>query len=80
MSNWKEKAGKGAKAHVVAEMRAMVGAKNDAALAVALHVAPPVISKIAHDRLPIGPSILVTLHEETGMGTREIKQRLGMSV
>ena len=32
--------------------------KNDAALSRALEVAPPVISKIRHRRLPVGASLL----------------------
>lgn len=39
--------------------------KNDAALARLLEVAPPVISKIRHGRLPIGASMLLRIHEET---------------
>jgi hypothetical protein len=37
--------------------------KNDAALSRALEVAPPVISKIRHHRLPVGASLLIRMHE-----------------
>ncbi|MBR7784251.1 hypothetical protein KDM89_19150, partial [Undibacterium sp. LFS511W] len=37
--------------------------KNDAALSRALEVAPPVISKIRHRRLPVGASLLIRMHE-----------------
>ena len=39
------------------------GPKNDAALARALEVAPPVISKIRHGRPPVGASLLIRMHE-----------------
>lgn len=63
----------------VAEMRRMVGAKNDAVLSRMLGVAPPVISKIKHGVLPIGAQLIVSLHEETELGTKEIKERLGLN-
>src|SRR3546814_15048298 len=37
--------------------------KNDAALSRVLEVAPPVISKIRHRRLPVGASLLIRMHE-----------------
>jgi plasmid maintenance system antidote protein VapI len=49
------------------------GLKNDAALARALEVAPPVISKIRHGRLPVGASLVVRVCELTEMGLHEIK-------
>lgn len=47
--------------------------KNDAQLSRALDVAPPVASKIRHARLPVGASMVVKLHETTGMAVAEIK-------
>lgn len=51
--------------------------KNDAALSRALGVAPPVISKIRHGRLPIGASMLIRMHEETGLNIRELRDLMG---
>lgn len=51
--------------------------KNDAALSRALDVAPPVISKIRHGRLPIGASMLIRMHEETGLNIRELRDLMG---
>jgi plasmid maintenance system antidote protein VapI len=51
--------------------------KNDAALARALEVAPPVISKIRHRRLPVGASILIRMHEVSDMSIAELRQLLG---
>lgn len=51
--------------------------KNDAALSRALAVAPPVISKIRHRRLPVGASILIRMHEESELGIRELRELMG---
>lgn len=47
--------------------------KNDAALAYELDVAPAVISKIRHRRIPVGPSMLVRMHEISGLSVRELR-------
>jgi hypothetical protein len=52
---------------------AKLGLKNDAALSRALEVAPPVISKIRHGRLPIGASLLIRAHEISDIAIRELK-------
>src|SRR5712692_8211695 len=51
--------------------------KNDAALSRALEVAPPIISKIRHRRLPVGASMLIRMHEATGMSTHELRDLMG---
>lgn len=51
--------------------------KNDAALSRALEVAPPVISKIRHHRLPVGASLLIRMHEVTGMSIRDLRDLMG---
>ena len=51
--------------------------KNDAALSRALEVAPPVISKIRHRRLPVGASILIRMHEVSGLSVRELRDLMG---
>jgi len=63
----------------VAEMRRMVGAKNNAELSRVLQVPPPVISKINHGKLTIGAAIIISLHEETGISIKEIKTSLGLA-
>ncbi len=52
---------------------AKLGLKNDAALSRALDVAPPVISKIRHGRLPVGATLLIRMHEVTDIAIRELK-------
>ena len=51
--------------------------KNDAALSRALEVAPPVISKIRHRRLPVGASMLIRMHEVTNLSVGELREILG---
>jgi hypothetical protein len=51
--------------------------KNDAALARALEVAPPVISKVRHYRLPVGASLLIRMHEVTDMSIRDLRDLMG---
>ncbi len=47
--------------------------KNDAALSQVLEVAPPVISKIRHNTLPIGATILLRMHEVSDFSIRELR-------
>lgn len=51
--------------------------KNDAALSRALEVAPPVISKIRHRRLPVGSSLLIRMHEISDLSIRELRELMG---
>lgn len=47
--------------------------KNDAALSRILEVAPPVIRKIRHRRLPIGASLLIRMHEVSDLSIQELR-------
>lgn len=51
--------------------------KNDAALCKVLEVAPPVISKIRHHVLRVGSSMLIRMHEESGLSIRELRDLMG---
>lgn len=51
--------------------------RNDRALAFALGVAPPVLSKIRHRKLPVGASLLIRMHETTGLTTAELRALMG---
>lgn len=46
--------------------------KNDAGLARLLEVAPPVISKIRHKRLPVGATLAVSITEVTNLSIADI--------
>lgn len=50
--------------------------KNDAALARALEQKPPVISKMRHGVLPVGPVMIINLHETFDMPVKAIKEAL----
>lgn len=47
--------------------------KNDAALARALSVSPPVISKMRGNKLPIGDSLLIKIHDTFDMPIKQIR-------
>lgn len=51
--------------------------KNDASLSRALEVAPPVISKIRHHRLPVGASLLIRMHEVSGLSIKDLRYLMG---
>jgi plasmid maintenance system antidote protein VapI len=51
--------------------------KNDAALARALEVAPPIISKVRHRRLPVGASLLIRMHEVSDLSVSQLRELLG---
>lgn len=51
--------------------------KNDAALARLLEVAPPILSKIRHRRLPVGAALLIRMHEVSGLPVRELRNLMG---
>ncbi|MET3117395.1 hypothetical protein AAKU64_001611 [Undibacterium sp. GrIS 1.8] len=51
--------------------------KNDAALSRALEVAPPVISKIRHRRLPVGASLLIRMHEISNVSIKDLRAFMG---
>ena len=54
-----------------------MGLKNDVALARALEVAPPVISSIRHHRLPVGASLLISMHEVSDLTIGELRGLMG---
>jgi hypothetical protein len=51
--------------------------KNDAALSRMLEVAPPIISKIRHNRLPISASLLIRIHETTALSVADLQGIMG---
>jgi hypothetical protein len=63
--------------HLLDTLIGKLNLKNDAALSRALEVAPPVISKIRHRRLPVGASMLIRMHEVSNMSVRELRDLMG---
>ncbi len=58
-------------------LRITLEAKNDAALARMLGLSPPVISKVRHQQIPVGASVLIRLHEVTGMSIAHLRALMG---
>jgi hypothetical protein len=54
-----------------------LGLKNDAALAIVLGILHPVMSNIRHRRLAVGPSLLIRMHEASGLSVRELRALMG---
>jgi plasmid maintenance system antidote protein VapI len=50
--------------------------KNDAELSRQLDVAPPVISKVRHGKLPVGPSLQIRIMRVFGLTLGEIDEAL----
>ena len=57
-------------------IRSRLRLNTDAALSRALEVAPPVISKMRNQKLAVGPSILLRMHEETGIPISQLKSKI----
>jgi hypothetical protein len=64
-------------ANLLDTLIAKLNLKNDAQLAVRLDVGPPVISKLRSGKLKVGASILLSMHEESGMPTKELRALMG---
>ena len=60
--------------HFLNTLLSTMNLKNDAALSHRLQVAPPVISKLRHGKLTVGPSLLISAHEESGLSIKELKE------
>ncbi len=63
--------------HLLNTLLSKLKLKNDAALSRLLEVAPPVISKVRHHRLPVGASLLIRMHEVSGMSIRDLRDLMG---
>ena len=55
-----------------------LGLKNDAALSRALGVAPPVVSKTRSGDLGATPTLLVRIHDASGMPFTDMREKLGI--
>ncbi len=53
--------------------------KNDADLGKKMKVAAPVISKIRHGKLGIGPVFILGVHETFGMSVADIRRLTGIA-
>ncbi|MEO7494900.1 MAG: hypothetical protein ABIT83_23890 [Massilia sp.] len=51
--------------------------KNDAALSRALYLSPPMISKLRNKALQVSATVLVRMHDVTGLSIRELRALMG---
>lgn len=58
-------------------LRAELKCGTDSALASKLEVAPPIISKVRHRKLPIGAGLLIRMHEETEISIHDLRNLMG---
>jgi transcriptional regulator with XRE-family HTH domain len=56
-----------------------LGLKTDRALADRCHITPPAISKMRTGSLPIGASMLLRLHDETGISLDKLRDAGGIA-
>jgi plasmid maintenance system antidote protein VapI len=63
--------------HLLESLIQKLNLKNDAALSRALEVAPPLISKIRHRRLPVGASLLIRMHEVSDLSIKDLRELMG---
>jgi len=63
--------------HLLDSLIERLALKNDAALSRSLEVAPPVISKIRHRKLPVGASLLIRMHEVSDLSIKELRNLMG---
>lgn len=55
----------------------LLGAKNDRQLSSRLGVTGSQICKVRRRRLSVGPSLLISMHEETGLTLRQLRALMG---
>lgn len=63
--------------HLIDTLSANLRIKNDAALCRMLEVSPPVISRIRTGSLPVSGSILLRMHEVSGLSIKDLRFLLG---
>lgn len=63
--------------NLLSSLIAKLNLKNDAALSRALEVAPPMISKIRHRRLPVAASLLIRMHEISALSIKDLRELMG---
>ena len=51
--------------------------KADNRLAAVLEISPSIISKIRNGKLPLGPTIMVKIHEACNVSVRELRLMMG---
>jgi len=55
----------------------ILGARNDRQLAHRLGVQPSQVCKVRKRRVSVAPSLLISMHEETGLSLRQLRALMG---
>jgi hypothetical protein len=58
-------------------LMSILGAPNDRQLARRLQVAPSQVCKVRKRRISVAPSLLIGMHEETGLSIRQLRALMG---
>lgn len=58
-------------------VRHMAGVDTDAALSHLLEISPAALSKLRNEKRPVGPAIIVRIHEATDIPIRDLKHLAG---
>lgn len=58
-------------------LMSILGAPNDRQLAHRLQVAPSQVCKVRKRRISVEPSLLIGMHEETGLSIRQLRALMG---
>ncbi len=58
-------------------LREQLDVTSDVALARLLEIPPPVLSKIRHNKLAVGASVLLRMHDLTGISIRDLRYLMG---
>jgi hypothetical protein len=64
--------------HMIDQVLDRLDLKNDAPLAQALDVEAPTVSKLRTKALPLGPAMLIYLHELTNLSTGQVREMAGL--
>lgn len=63
--------------HMLDSLTAIIGVKNDIGLARKLKVSEQVISKMREGKISVSASMMMWLHEASGLSVQELRQLLG---
>jgi hypothetical protein len=64
-------------AHMLDHLRYRYRLKNDASLCRMLDVKPPLLSKIRHRKRSVCPSLIIRIHEVTGIRVQDLRVMMG---
>lgn len=64
-------------ADLLDKIRQQLALKNDAALACELKISACNLSKVRNGKMPVGASILVRIHDATGLSLNQIRELMG---